>query len=103
MQNYKSFTCKIIFYMQDQNVVKYIKNFTCNIIRFLHIRFSDFYILKFTVMFLQFTCIKMHLQFRERGGVVVERRTLNREILGSIPTGVTVLCPSARHINSLHY
>ena len=28
-----------------------------------------------------------------RGGVVVERRTLNQEVLGSIPTGVTVLCP----------
>ena len=31
--------------------------------------------------------------YRERGGVVVERRTPNREILGSIPTSVTVLCP----------
>ena len=30
---------------------------------------------------------------RERGGIVVECRTLNREVLGSIPTGVTVLCP----------
>ena len=30
---------------------------------------------------------------RERGGVVVERRTPNREVLGSIPIGVTVLCP----------
>ena len=29
----------------------------------------------------------------ERGGVVVERRTPNREVLGSIPTAVTVLCP----------
>ena len=29
----------------------------------------------------------------ERGGVVVELRTLNREVLGSILTGVTVLCP----------
>ena len=28
---------------------------------------------------------------RERGGVVVERRTPNREAPGSIPTGVTVL------------
>ena len=27
---------------------------------------------------------------RERGGVVVESRTLNREVLGSIPTSVTV-------------
>ena len=32
-------------------------------------------------------------QYRERGGVVVERRTLNRDVLGSIPTGVKVLCP----------
>ena len=30
---------------------------------------------------------------RERGGVVVERRTPDREALGSIPTGVIVLCP----------
>ena len=30
---------------------------------------------------------------RERGGIVVERRTLNREVLDSIPTGVTGLCP----------
>ena len=30
---------------------------------------------------------------RERGGVVVERRTPNREVLGSIPTGVSVVCP----------
>ena len=30
---------------------------------------------------------------RDRGGVVVERRTPNREVLGPIPTGVTVLCP----------
>ena len=29
----------------------------------------------------------------ERSGVVVERRTPNREVLDSIPTGVTVLCP----------
>ena len=30
---------------------------------------------------------------REGVGVVVESRTLNREVLGSFPTGVTVLCP----------
>ena len=29
----------------------------------------------------------------DSGGVVVERRTPNREALGSIPTVVTVLCP----------
>ena len=29
----------------------------------------------------------------EHGGVVVECRTQNREVLGLIPTGVTVLCP----------
>ena len=32
---------------------------------------------------------------RERGGVVVERQTPNREVLGSIPTGVTMLCPGS--------
>ena len=31
------------------------------------------------------------LEERERGGVVVERRTSNREVLGSIPTSGTVL------------
>ena len=31
--------------------------------------------------------------YRERAGVEVERRTPNRQVLGSIPTGVTVLCP----------
>ena len=30
---------------------------------------------------------------KERGDLVVERRTPNREVLGSIPTRVTVLCP----------
>ena len=29
----------------------------------------------------------------ERGGIVVERRTPNREVLGLIPTSGTVLCP----------
>ena len=52
------------------------------------------------------------LSSRERGGVVVEsrrsgiveeRRTPNPEDLGSIPTGTIVLCPSARHFNSLQY
>ena len=38
-----------------------------------------------------------------RSGIVVERRTPNREDLGLIPTGTIVLCPSARHINSLQY
>ena len=33
------------------------------------------------------------INIRERGGVVVERRTPNQEVLGSIPTGVAVLCP----------
>ena len=32
-------------------------------------------------------------RIRECGGVVVERRTPNREVLGSIPTGVIVLSP----------
>ena len=30
---------------------------------------------------------------RERGGVVVEGRTPNLEVLGSIHTGINVLCP----------
>ena len=29
----------------------------------------------------------------EHGGVVVERQTPNREVLGLIPTDSTVLCP----------
>ena len=33
------------------------------------------------------------LHSRERGGVMVECWTLNKEVLGSIPTGFTVLCP----------
>ena len=33
---------------------------------------------------------------------MVERRTPNREVLGSIPTSVIVVCALARHINSLH-
>ena len=39
--------------------------------------------------------LPMHMngEKRERGGVVVESRTPNREIMGSIPTGSTVLCP----------
>ena len=31
-------------------------------------------------------------------GIVVGHQTLDQEILGLIPTGVTVLCPSARHL-----
>ena len=34
---------------------------------------------------------------------MVEHWTPNREVLGSIPTSGTVLCPRARHINSLQY
>ena len=33
---------------------------------------------------------------RGRGGVKVDRRTPNREVLGSIPTGGTMLCPLPR-------
>ena len=44
----------------------------------------------FFYIFYIFTCFTC---YRERGGVVVERRTPNREGLGSIPTGATVLCP----------
>ena len=29
----------------------------------------------------------------ECGGIVVEHQTLNKEVLGSIPTSGTVLCP----------
>ena len=32
------------------------------------------------------------------GSAVVEHRTPNREVLGSIPSDGTVLCPWARHI-----
>ena len=37
----------------------------------------------------------VHVKYFQRGcgGIVVECRTPNREVLGSIPTGVTVLCP----------
>ena len=42
-----------------------------------------------------------HFALPERNGVVVERRTPNPEVLGSIPTGITVLCPRARHINPM--
>ena len=34
-----------------------------------------------------------HHKSREDGGIVVEHQTMNREFLGSIPTGGTVLCP----------
>ena len=33
------------------------------------------------------------LTCREHSGIVVECRTPNREVLGSIPTSVTMLCP----------
>ena len=39
----------------------------------------------------------------ERSSVVVEYRTPNRDILGSIPTGSSMLCPYVRHINSPEY
>ena len=32
-------------------------------------------------------------QYGERGGVLVEHRTSNQEVMGSIPTGGTVLSP----------
>ena len=35
----------------------------------------------------------LHSENREGGGLVVERQTLNREVLVSIPTMATVLCP----------
>ena len=37
--------------------------------------------------------IEPRISLRERGGEVVEHRTLNREVLGLIPTNGTVLCP----------
>ena len=37
--------------------------------------------------------VKINATFREPRGLVVECRTPNREVLGSIPTGVSVLCP----------
>ena len=39
----------------------------------------------------------------EHSGIVVEHQTLNREVLGWIPTGSTVFCPLASHINSLEF
>ena len=38
-----------------------------------------------------FSDISHHI--RKRGGVMVECWTLIKEVLGSIPTGFTVLCP----------
>ena len=42
-----------------------------------------------------FSDISHHITYhsREQGGVMVECWTLNKEVLGSIPTGLTVLCP----------
>ena len=42
-----------------------------------------------------FSDISHHITYRsrERSGVMVECWTLNKEVLGSIPTGLTVLCP----------
>ena len=37
--------------------------------------------------------VPIALLWPERGGVVAEQRTSNREVLGSIPTGGTMLCP----------
>ena len=37
------------------------------------------------------------------GGIVVEHQSLNLEVLCSILTGATILCPCARHINSPEY
>ena len=45
----------------------------------------------------------MYLGSAVTGGVVVEYRTQNREVMISLSTGSTVLCPSARHINSTQY
>ena len=42
-------------------------------------------------------------EIRECGGIVVECQTPNREVLGSIPTSGTVVCPWARHNTSLQY
>ena len=42
-----------------------------------------------TIFFFFLNCCSL----REGGGIVVERRTPNREVLGSIPTGIIVLRP----------
>ena len=42
---------------------------------------------------IKFYCLCLTFYGHERGGVVVERRTPNLEVLGSNPTSVTVLCP----------
>ena len=49
--------------------------------------------------FLSFEChYHLNVITGERGGVVVEHRTPNREVLSSILIGGTVLCPCARHM-----
>ena len=39
------------------------------------------------------TCSTKHTPRWERDGVVVERPSRNREVLGSVSTSVTMLCP----------
>ena len=49
-----------------------------------------------TILFLvrsSLVILVLTLHSRERGGVMVESWTLNKEVLGSIPTGLIVLCP----------
>ena len=36
---------------------------------------------------------KIYYAYRDRDGIVVEHQTPNREVLGFIPTGSTMLCP----------
>ena len=50
-----------------------------------------------------FVGVEPKISGKECGGVVVERLTSNLEVQGSIPTSGTVLCPFARHINSIQY
>ena len=47
--------------------------------------------------------IKTASKDRKCGGIVVGHPTLNRESLGLIPTGITLLCPRARRIYSLKF
>ena len=47
---------------------------------------------KDVVHMLDFYCEDVLIMIWERGGVVVARPTPNREVLDSIPTGVTGLC-----------
>ena len=47
----------------------------------------------FMVLQVLYKYFTLHTSCKDHSGVVVEHRTPNREVLGLIPTGGTVLCP----------